>query len=162
MKSTKRIVRRGCIRAMSRAASSTIATPVPSSWAPTARSQESRCAPSSTTSAGFSRPRISATTLAESTSGSVRQPSCRRTRTGPAWSQRWITAASSVASATAGIARSPALNTATPVCGVRNEAVAAERTIVATAPRAAAFAGPKLRSSDASAYPSAEDIEWWK
>jgi hypothetical protein len=64
--------------------------------------------------------------------------------------------------ATAGMPRCPDLKTATPVWGVRSEAVAAERTRVATAPRAEAFAGPKLRSSEASRYSSAVDMRWWK
>ena len=46
-----------------RAASSTAIAPVPLSVPPVARSHESRCAPTSTTSSGVSLPRISATVL---------------------------------------------------------------------------------------------------
>ena len=72
MKSTTRTVRRGArpTAAMTRAASSTIAQPAPSSMAPVPRSHESRCAPSSTTSLARSRPGTSPTTFADSTSPS--------------------------------------------------------------------------------------------
>ena len=69
LNSTNRIVRFGFkfSFASALAASSTTIEPVPLSVVPVPRSHESRCAPSSTTSSGFSLPRISATVLYTST-----------------------------------------------------------------------------------------------
>src|SRR6267378_4440193 len=63
---TKRIVRRGLMpeRTIASAEASTLAEPVPLSVAPSERSHESRCAPTTSTCSGFSRPRISPTTFA--------------------------------------------------------------------------------------------------
>src|SRR6266481_8253415 len=52
---------------MASAAPKVVATPVPSSVVPCARSQESRCPPTTMTCSGYWLPRISPTTLAEST-----------------------------------------------------------------------------------------------
>src|SRR5438132_3815224 len=67
--STERIVRRGLIpeRTIASADARTLAEPVPLSVVPSERSHESRCAPTTSTCSGFSRPRISPTTLAVST-----------------------------------------------------------------------------------------------
>src|SRR6266581_1432070 len=63
------MVRRGLMpeRTIASAEPSTLAEPVPLSVAPSERSQESRCAPTTSTCSGFSRPRISPTTLPVST-----------------------------------------------------------------------------------------------
>ena len=78
-----RIERRGRspVRWMSRAASITSAALQPLSSAPVPSSQESRCAPSTTNSSGFSRPRISATTFSCSAGPPIWLGSSRRTRT---------------------------------------------------------------------------------
>ena len=69
----KRIVRRGLSPdcAMTRAVSSVAIEPVPLSLAPVARSHESRCAPTITTSPGRSVPRSSATVFHCGTESSI-------------------------------------------------------------------------------------------
>ena len=71
MKSTTRTVRRGRRFSffISRSASHVTMHPPPSSVEPVPTSQESKWPPTTTTSSGRSRPRISPTTLAESASG---------------------------------------------------------------------------------------------
>ena len=89
---------------MSRTASHAATAPPPSSIAPWPTSHESMCPPTTTTSSGFSRPTISATTLRDGASGKVRAPmrSVRTIGSPRSWNRCSI-AASSTLSAAAGI-----------------------------------------------------------
>src|SRR5256885_65796 len=168
MNSTTRMVRRGGGRswAARRAASITMTAPAPSSIAPCARSHESRCAPSRTTSSGFSRPRTSATTFDDWTSGSVLHPSQSRTWTrAPFASRRCNRSASSVEMAAPATCGAPSAKSVAPVCGERKLIVARDRTRAATAPAFAASAGPCVRRSTKAPYPVSPEavlIVWFK
>ncbi len=93
---------------MSRTASQAATLPPASSMAPWPTSQESMWPPSTTTSSGRSRPRISATTFRDITSGSERA-SMRRLTTMrcPRSCMRWSIMASSTVMAAWGIRSTP-------------------------------------------------------
>ncbi len=135
---------------MSRTASSAAAQPAASSWAPTARSQLSRCPPTRTISFGSSAPVISPTALAETTVPSARQSIRSVTRaSGSPFRSALSFSASAVLTAAAGTRGTPGLYLNMPVWGCSSIRKVRERTMTPTAPRAAAAAAPSTRWSAA-------------
>ncbi len=124
---TTRMVRRGRSgRPAIRCATATVmATPAPSSIAPSPGSHESRWPPIITTWSGRSRPGISPTTFQAGAFGVEVDARVSRTRTGfPAATSRSSSSASGTPSAAAGIFGSRSI---APVCGSRLSEVASER-----------------------------------
>ena len=119
-----------------------MATPAPSSIAPVPRSQESRCAPISTTSLVLPRPVISPMTLWEIASPFQPQSSARSTLTGPRASSRASWSASGLASDAEGTGVSPASKRVMPVWATRWWSVPAERIRKPMAPARIAAEGP--------------------
>ena len=132
---------------MSRTASHAPTAPPPSSIAPCPTSHESMWPPSTTTSSGFSRPTISAITLRDGASGSLRAPMRRVSTTGsPRSWNRCSIMASSTLSAAAGILAVVESYRVWPVWGLRIEFDATDRMRQATAPTRAAADGPSVRT----------------
>ncbi len=136
---------------MIRSASHVTTHPPPSSVAPAPTSHESRWPLTTTISPGRSRPRISPTTFADSTSGSKCASIFRRTTIRlPRSAMRCSRSASSVVIAAAGIFGASLEYCSAPVCGVRRPPGPTARTSMPMAPWRAARDGPAERNRTVS------------